>query len=304
MFVAPLYTSKMEFRDVMYFQVVAEMSHVGRAAERLNMTQPALSKCIARLEREIGGLLFLRTGRRLELTSTGRLLLERSRPIGQLMEETTRALHDQVTGAVGHVRIGTAATTAEDLLPLAIDELMRRSPEVTVGIRVAMNDVLHAELAAGQLDLVVGPMIDATPGVIAIPLDEDAVTVIARSDHPIHDSDDVLRDLAKSRWLLPARSVAMRQWLDGRLEELGMPPARVQVEANTIANLSGVIFRSELVSFASRRSLKHLRATERLREVDAPELVMHRHLSVSRRAGAYMPAAAVALLKILRAQSG
>lgn len=267
------------------------------------MTQPALSKCIARLEREIGGLLFLRTGRRLELTPTGRLLLERSRPIGQLMDETTRALRDHVTGAVGHVRLGTAATAAEDLLPAAVDELMRRSPEVTVGIRVAMNDVLHADLAAGHLDLVVGPMINDVPGVIATPLVEDAVAVIARSDHPIHNSDDVLRDLAQSRWLLPAHSVAMRQWLDGRLEELGMPPARVQIEANTIANLSGVIFRSGLVSFASRRSLEHVQANERLREVDVPELVMHRHLSVSRRAGAYLPTAAVALLEILRAQS-
>jgi DNA-binding transcriptional LysR family regulator len=68
----------MDFRDLKYFAVIAEEGHVGRAAERLYKTQPALTKCIDRLEEQLGAPLFERVGRGIRLTPVGEALLPRA----------------------------------------------------------------------------------------------------------------------------------------------------------------------------------------------------------------------------------
>jgi DNA-binding transcriptional LysR family regulator len=289
----------MEFRDVMYFQVVAELCHVGQAAERLGVTQPAVSKCIGRLEAELGGDLFIRTGRRVSLTPMGELLLQRSYTIRQVMDETTRQLHDHAKGTAGHIRIGSAATAAAHVLPTALERLVQRAPDVTVSLRVGMNDVLHGELRAGNLDVVVGPILGNEPDIVTTPVVDDDVVVLAPADHPIHHSARVLDELADCRWILPANSVATRQWLDARLHALRLPPARVQIETNSIANLTAVIARSGLLSFASRHTLEASDDGRQLRALDHPELVMQRRFGVARLVDSYLSPAAAAFLDVI-----
>jgi len=83
---------------------------MGRAAERLFLTQPALTKAVRRLEDSIGSSLFIRTGRRIALTELGKLLLERTCRLRRIMDDTTREVKGYADGLSGHIRLGCAPT--------------------------------------------------------------------------------------------------------------------------------------------------------------------------------------------------
>src|SRR6185437_8541527 len=107
----------MDLRDLAYFEVIADLGHMGRAGDKLGRTQPALTKCIQRLEEIVGADLFERTGRGIKLTPVGEILLSRARRMRETMEESLREVTDFAAGAAGHVSIGCGATMGEYLLP-------------------------------------------------------------------------------------------------------------------------------------------------------------------------------------------
>src|SRR5690242_20057127 len=107
----------MDIRDLNYFEIIATVGHLGRAAERIGRSQPALSKCIDRLEAGIGAKLFTHMGRGLQLTEVGSVLLEEAVAMRQAMEAASRRLTDHIRGAAGHIRLGAGPAAAEDLLP-------------------------------------------------------------------------------------------------------------------------------------------------------------------------------------------
>src|SRR5690242_4165693 len=109
----------MDVRDLAYFETIATTGHLGRAAEQLGRTQPALTKCIRRLESSVGSELFVRAGRRLKLTEVGEVLLSRASRLRSAMDEALREVTDLAKGVAGHVRIGAGATMAHHLLPQA-----------------------------------------------------------------------------------------------------------------------------------------------------------------------------------------
>ncbi|KAB8308960.1 LysR family transcriptional regulator [Rouxiella chamberiensis] len=98
----------MELRHLRYFVAVAEEGHFGRAAGRLNIVQPALSMQIKALETELGGPLFIRTSRRVELTEAGKLLLAQARLTLEQVEHTRLAVERAMRGETGRVRVGFA----------------------------------------------------------------------------------------------------------------------------------------------------------------------------------------------------
>src|SRR5579871_2599117 len=98
----------MDLRHLRYFLAVAEEGHFGRAARRLNIVQPALSMQIRALEEELGGPLFLRTSRRVELTEAGMLLREEARRTLDQAEHTRLTVQRSIRGETGNVRVGFA----------------------------------------------------------------------------------------------------------------------------------------------------------------------------------------------------
>ena len=149
----------MELRDLAYFETIATVGHLGRAAEKLGRTQPALSKSIRRLEEEIGAALFRRAGRGITLTETGHALLNRARAIRQSVDESVREVGEMARGLTGTIRIGCGATTAEYILPTVTAKLLQEAPNIRMDVMIGMNDVLRGALSDGRLDMAVGPLI-------------------------------------------------------------------------------------------------------------------------------------------------
>jgi DNA-binding transcriptional LysR family regulator len=266
----------MDARDLRYFIAAAETGHLHRAAERVGRSQPALSKCIRRLETEIGARLFEPLGRGLKLTQVGHALLLRARGIVLEMQDTLREITDVARGEAGHMRLGSGPTTAEWLLPELFRRLLIEAPGLTFQVATGLGDVLRQGLREGRLDLAITPLVDGDAGEFdAFPLAEDVVVVAARHGHPLDRPGLEVADLTAFNWLLPAASLASTAWLMRTLQAAGVPAPRIQVEADTVIMLRRIVSQTDLLTFLSRRDLAHGEGMA-LRELDLPGIRLQR----------------------------
>src|SRR5262245_48541919 len=124
----------MELRDVEYFAVVAEHRHLGRAAEKLGLSTPALSKSLRRLEKAVQAKVVARTPKGVELTAAGNALLAQVRRLRLSLDDVTREIADVSQGRTGHVRVGANALLGVDLIPRACSLLLAEAPAATLRI--------------------------------------------------------------------------------------------------------------------------------------------------------------------------
>ena len=143
----------LDLRRLRYFIGVAEELHFGRAARRLNLSQPSLSIQVRALERDIGTPLLVRTQRRVELTEAGRALLEDGR---RLIDQSAAAVvqaRRAATGSVGRLSIGFVSTADYSILPPLVRSFRRKYPGVALKLLELTNDLQEALLLSGELDL-------------------------------------------------------------------------------------------------------------------------------------------------------
>ncbi len=290
----------MDLRDLAYFETIAELAHIGRAAEKLNRSQPALSKSVQRLEESLGAKLFERDGRGIRLTAVGELLLARSKQLRQSVAETQREIRDFASGAVGHVRLGCAASMAQYLLPQLTSALMQQTPDVTLGLVIGQDNFLKEALYADQLDMIICPMIASDSRLISHSVLEDEMVVVASQHHPVFQQPIRLNDLCQYRWVLPGSGVSARRWVDNLFLSRQLPAPFVQIETNSISLLPRLIARSNLLSFIARETLECGQGMARLREIPLEETILSRTIGVSVRVGSYLSPAAQALLQMVR----
>jgi DNA-binding transcriptional LysR family regulator len=291
----------MDLRDLAFFEVIADYGHLGRAAEKLGRTQPALTKCIQRLEASVGAELFARSSRGLVLTQVGEVLLTRARLMRTAMDEAIREVSEFAAGTAGHVRIGTGATMAEYLLPHVCRQLIAAAPGVTVDLQIGMSGVMRTALRESRLDLVIGPVL---PGDAEEFTHEtfgaDEVVVVAAKGHPLCGRPLAIEELNGWKWVLPARTVAMRQWLDTVFQANGLAGPHVQIETNSITMLPRLIGETDLLSFTSTRNLLPERLGTWVERLDIDATTLRRPLGCVHRRDSYLSPAASRVVALLR----
>jgi DNA-binding transcriptional LysR family regulator len=147
----------MELRHLRYFIAVAEERSVTRAAERLWLAQPGLSRQIRDLERELGAKLFERHPRGVELTDVGELLLERARAALVAVDAAGVTGRDAAAGVVGTVRLGLALGASWHLTASVLDAFARARPRVELTLLEGYAGTLWHELQDGRIDALISP---------------------------------------------------------------------------------------------------------------------------------------------------
>src|SRR3546814_2167945 len=140
-------------KQLRYFQAVAEELHFGRAAGRLYIAQPALSRQIQQLEAEVGTKLFNRTQRHVELTPAGILLLERT---NRILEEIGHAALDARrlgSGESGHLTVGFIHSSTYGLLPSIIERFRNLYPDIELDLREMSINAQIVALTHGTIDI-------------------------------------------------------------------------------------------------------------------------------------------------------
>ena len=154
-----------ELRQLRYFQTVAEELHFGRAATRLNMTQPPLSQTIQALEAELGQRLFARTNRSVLLTPAGAALLAETRHLLLQASLLPDLVKQAASGETGRLALAFVSTADYSVLPDFLREFRGQYPQVMIELREATTDVQIDELINQRIDvgLLISPLPDKLP---------------------------------------------------------------------------------------------------------------------------------------------
>lgn len=142
-----------ELGQLRCFVAVAEELHFGRAAERLNMTQPPLSRQIRLLEHQVGTALFERTSRRVGFTAAGKAFFPEALRILRLADEASSRARRVAQGRQGSIAIGYTAAYGYWLLPQIVRRLRERVPELSVTLKELVTREQLEAIEAGQLDV-------------------------------------------------------------------------------------------------------------------------------------------------------
>jgi len=192
----------MELRHLRYFVAVAEEQNVSRAAIRLHISQPPLSRQIRDLEYELGIMLFDRGSKPVRLTEAGRVFLIEARMILQRTEAAVQMAKDAAAGRCGEIHVGYAPSLTVELLPRALRNFRESSP----GVHVQLHDLSTQEMLRGlrdgklQVALLVMVPPQARMGLDFEELQRHQVCVAMHPSHPLARAQRVgLEQVAKER---------------------------------------------------------------------------------------------------------
>lgn len=288
--------------DIDYFLAVASHGQVRRAAAEIGVSQPAITKGIQRLEKELGFPLFQRSSRGMALTAVAEQFHQRTQSLRANLGDAIKEAADLHLGAMGLLRVGVSPLYAQRLFVPACLQLHHQRPAARMRVNINLNDALLLALRRGDVDLSINALPSTTPEDLqAEPLIADDLCMVVRSDHPLLKRRRLkLADLAGAEWMLPGPGVAARRSVEGRLAEAGLPPPRVAVEvSNSAAQLMPLLLRSDLVSLMSESMLPR-GADPGLAVLPMAEARFARRIGVMTRQGAPLPPLAQRFLEILR----
>ncbi|WP_298815894.1 LysR family transcriptional regulator [Chloroflexus sp.] len=215
----------MELRHLRYFEAVARHSHVTRAAAELHIAQPALSKQISQLERELGITLFDRVGRSLRLTEAGEALLPYARAILAQVEEARSAMAERIGLKAGRVAIGAPPTVGAHLLPPLLAAFHQRYPGITLRLHEAGLHSLLDLLESGLTDLAVVALPVNDESLAVTPLLNEPLVLIVSPSHPLAGRGEVaMTELRNERWILSPASYELREATLKACREAGFTP--------------------------------------------------------------------------------
>jgi len=292
---------KIGLRDVEYFAVVAQHGHVGRAAEALGLSQPALSRSLRRLEASMDARLVARTPKGVELTAVGAALFSRVHRLRMAVDDVLREAADLSQGTAGHLRLGLGPVVAEHMLPRASTALFKSAPRATVKMTVAHHHVLVPGLRNGQFDLILsGIPAPEHEDLTHDYLYDDEFAVVVSTDHRLAGRKQVtLTDLANERWVSSSGNI-LWQSLERAFEQSDLPPPQIALDAGATLLALQVVASTELVGFASRQVLRKARPRLRAVELKIKGHAWIRRVGISYRKDAYLAPAALRFIQILK----
>jgi DNA-binding transcriptional LysR family regulator len=174
-----------DVRQLECFIAVAEERHFGRAAARLHMTQPPLTRRITRLEREMDAQLFVRTRAGVDLTSAGLVLLERAHRIVELSRNAVERTRLAGAGKAGTLAVGYMGSTVFDVVPRLLRQFLEDRPHVKLEIEQARKDVQADAIRDGRMHLGFNRQYRPEPGLSVRDIATEQLYVAMPEGHPL-----------------------------------------------------------------------------------------------------------------------
>ena len=179
-------THRIDLKLLRYFLAVSEELHFGRAAARLNMSQPPLSIHTKDLEQQLGTLLFVRHFRSVALTHAGKILMEESRRLLSSANQALARVEQIGRGEAGRVELGVIGTAMWGKMRPVMRRFLKEHPNVEVLFRENMPAMQMAMLERRELDAGVWRMATApSPGFTSLRLHESSFLVAMPEEHPL-----------------------------------------------------------------------------------------------------------------------
>lgn len=267
------YQYPFELRHLVYFREVARQLHYRRAAETLAVAQPALSRSIAQLERELGVDLLNRTRRRVELTPVGKAFLERIEPILRALAAVPGDIQALAGGQAGQVRVAFTGLAMATVLPGILREFNRRYPGIRVELNESPTSAQVESLKAGEIACGFFHPDAAAPAGLAMKvllLEKNGVLLPA--DHALASAKKLrLRDLADTPFVMfpRAHNPGFYDRVLASFQQAGITP-RIADEVWPRSNAIGLVRAGLGATFMCPSEARDLPGEVRFRVIEGP----------------------------------
>lgn len=287
-------------RKLAAFLEIAACGSIGRAAERLHLTQPGLSRLIAAMEARLGGPLFERRPTGMALSPLGTALLPRARHIVREMDDAALAI-DLLRREPGRpARIGAVSALAGDYVPRALTRMLEIAPRFRIELVEGHDDVLLDALAKGEADLVLA----GAPGKqsrfksIGEIGSGDCWHPFSARGHPLGTTPRLAQTL-EAEWVVSPAGSAPRRKFEAALRDAQAALPRIRVESSSPYAAIALVERTQMIGWLPRPLLEPALEAGRISLLDLPELCVGRRFHAICRTDGTLPEAAALFLKCL-----
>lgn len=225
----------MDFKQLRTFLAIVETGNVTRAAQLLNIVQPAVSRQLRLLEEDVGRALFDRTRRGMQLTTSGKTLVEYARRALNELDRARAEINPQQVGVGGIVTIGLLPSTSDLLAGPLVSRITSQYPGIKIRIAVGYAGTLQAWLESGEVDAALLYEPNNTDSILMQPLLEESMCVVGLPKNGFAWSKTLsLRELVCTPMILPSAPHGIRMLVDHACMQLGIQLA-VVAETNAMS---------------------------------------------------------------------
>lgn len=235
-------------RQLLLLIALDEQRNIHRAAEELQMTQPAASKQLKELEDLLNVRLFERLPRGMEPTLYGKTMIRQAR----LALISLSLAHEDVaalkSGLTGQVTVGAIMSSAMTLLPRAIARVKEATPLMRIGVEFETSHILLDRLRRGTLDFLIARMRegDSSAELAYEELADEPVCVVARRGHPLQQASALqLDDIASAAWVLPPQGSVLRHRCDTMFHRAGLAPPSNVVDTTALLLIVSLLLHTD-----------------------------------------------------------
>jgi DNA-binding transcriptional LysR family regulator len=247
-------------RHLQMMVALDDLRHLGRVAQSLHISQPAVSLALGELEKGLGFKLFDRTPKGVVPNAYGESLIQHARLILANLTQMRLELHALQSGASGKVHVGALPAMTPSLLPQALILLKQQTPLASVIVQEGPMDSLLPELRRGTLDLVVGRLVNRSgqDDLAEEMLYEGKNVMVVAKGHPlIHKPGLIWSDLADYPWVLPPIGSLSREPLENALQQNGGSLPVDHLETLSIHVITGYVQHSQAIGLLSQMVAQH-----------------------------------------------
>lgn len=280
----------MEWQQLEYFQTVANMQHMTLAAETLKLTQPALSRSIARLESELGVPLFDRQGRSIVLNRYGQGFLNHVNNILDEYEEAKREIRDIINPEKGEVSLGFLHTLGASYIPDLIKDFSRKYPGIKFQLHQNSTNILLNQLISGEIDLCMTSPTENMQQMKWTHLWSEELFVIVPAGHHLAGLKKIdLEQIADEPLISFKKGYGIRRITDDLLQKAGLTP-RITFEGEEVHTVIGLVAAGLGVAFIPDTKGMHRKEISIL-HIKSPGC--KRDIGIARVNERYMPPSAI-----------
>lgn len=241
-----------------HIQLVLRIAETGRlqaAAALGSISQPAASRILRDIERDLGVPLFARTPRGMEPTEAGNAFVNHARTVVSELKNLQTEVTSLAQGSAGEIRLGTVTAPAVSIVRPIVEAMRRQSPGLSVTVEVGPSAQMARGLVSGRLDFILArftPDLD-TRSYIAHPARHEPVALIVRKDHPLAQQKSIsLAELLDFDWVIQEPGSPIREALESAFLRNGLPTPQRVVNSSSLLFVQSLLAASDIIAPQAR----------------------------------------------------
>jgi DNA-binding transcriptional LysR family regulator len=243
--------ARLKTRQLMLVTAICDEGNIHRAAEVLNISQPAASKLLKDLEDVLGISLFERLPRGMRPTWYGETMIRHARIALSSLRQAGKEINALKSGSFGEVSVGAITGPALSLLPQAIAIVAREHPNLRVQLEVESSDLLIDRLSQGKLDVMIGRLFERhdKTNLSYERLADEPVCAVVRSGHALFNAEGLnLKQLESAPWIVPHSGSVLRHRFELMFQEAGLAIPAQLIETSSLLFITKMLQQSDFIA--------------------------------------------------------